>query len=158
MFFAHSLILEYPDHLQILIASSLCYLKPLHKSSSQSVYNFLSNFVNKQTNKQTDRQTYATKNITSFAKEVKIVKLMYIMFTYGDHYARKQASTNCEDAVHICILLCNKVHRVKNDLRCANVCAFLSMLMRVKNIHPMCQAFCHALSFKEIALRSGCAP
>ena len=69
-FFAHLLILEYPDHHQNLISSSLYYPGPLHNISSQSVHNFLSNVVHKQTNKQTNRQTNATKNITSFAKEV----------------------------------------------------------------------------------------
>ena len=33
---------------------------------------------------------------------------MYIMFTYGDKYVGKQTSSNCEDAVHICILFCDK--------------------------------------------------
>ena len=56
---------EYPDHHQNLISSSLYYPGPLHKISSQSVHTFLSN-VHRQTNKQTN----ATKNITSFAKEV----------------------------------------------------------------------------------------
>ena len=64
-FLAHLLILEYPDHHQNLISSSLYYPGPLQKISSQSVHNFLSN-VHRQTNKQTN----ATKNITSFAKEV----------------------------------------------------------------------------------------
>ena len=72
-FFAHLLILEYSDHHQDLINSSLYYPGPLHKISSQSVHHFLSNVVHKQTNRQTNRQTNATKNITSFAKEVKIV-------------------------------------------------------------------------------------
>ena len=71
-FFAHLLILQYPDHHQNLISSSLYYSGPVHKISSQSVHNFLSNVVhrqtNKQTNKQTDKLTNATKNITSFAK------------------------------------------------------------------------------------------
>ena len=31
---------------------------------------------------------------------LKMLKLMYIMFTYGDSYVGKQASSNCEDAVH----------------------------------------------------------
>ena len=70
VFFAHLLILEYPDHHQNLISSSLYYPGPLHKISSQSVYNFLSNVVHRQTDKRTNRQTNATKNITSFAKEV----------------------------------------------------------------------------------------
>ena len=65
VFFAHLLILEYPDHDRNLISSSLYYPGPLHKISSQSVHNFLSNVY-----KQTNRQTNATKNITSFAKEV----------------------------------------------------------------------------------------
>ena len=60
-FFAHLLILQYPDHHQNLISSSLYYSRPVHKISSQSVHNFLSNVVhrqtNKQTNKHTDRQT-----------------------------------------------------------------------------------------------------
>ena len=63
--FAHLLILEYPDHHQNLYSSPLCYPGPLHKISSQSLYNFLGNVVHK-----TNRPTNATKNITSFAKEV----------------------------------------------------------------------------------------
>ena len=65
-FFAHLLILQYPDHHQNLISSYLYYSGPVHKISSQSVHNFLSNVVYRQTN----RQTNATENITSFAKEV----------------------------------------------------------------------------------------
>ena len=49
-FFAHLLILQYPDHHQNLISSSLYYSGPVHKISSQSVHNFLSNVVHKQTN------------------------------------------------------------------------------------------------------------
>ena len=71
---------------------------------------------------------------------------MYIMFTYGDSYVGKQASSNFEDAVHIYILFLQKVHCVKNDPWCASVCAFLSMLMRVKpnydvflQVHRACQ-------------------
>ena len=65
-FFSHLLILEYPDHHHNLISSSLYYPGPHHKISSQPIHNFLSNVVHRQTN----RQTNATKNITSFAKEV----------------------------------------------------------------------------------------
>ena len=65
-FFAHLLILEYPDHHQNLISSSWYYPGPLHTISSQSVHNVLSDVVHRQT----DKQTNATKNITSFAKEV----------------------------------------------------------------------------------------
>ena len=80
-FFAHLLILQYPDHQQNLISSSLYYSGPVHKISSQSAHNFLSNVVHRQTNKQTNRQTdrqtdkltNATKKITSFAKEVIII-------------------------------------------------------------------------------------
>ena len=54
--FAHLLILQYPDHHQNLISSSLYYSGPLHKISSQSVHNFLS-YVHRQTDRQTDRQT-----------------------------------------------------------------------------------------------------
>ena len=57
VFFAHLLILEYPDHHQNLISSSLYYPRPLHKISSQSVHNFLSNVVHRQTDRQTDKQT-----------------------------------------------------------------------------------------------------
>ena len=56
-FFAHLLILQYPDHHQNLISSYLYYSEPVHKISSQSVHNFLSNVVHRQTNKQTDKQT-----------------------------------------------------------------------------------------------------
>ena len=56
-FFAHLLILEYPDHHQNLISSSLYYPGPLHKISSQSDHNVLSNVVHRQTDRQTDRQT-----------------------------------------------------------------------------------------------------
>ena len=72
-FFAHLLILQYPDHHQNLINSSLYYSGPLHKISSQSVHNFLSNVVHRQTDKQTDKLTNAIKNITYFAKEVMII-------------------------------------------------------------------------------------
>ena len=41
-----------------------------------------------------------------------MLQLMYIMFTYGDNYVGKQASSNCEDAVHSCILFWKKVHLV----------------------------------------------
>ena len=65
VFSARLLILEYSDQHQNLISSLLYYPGPLHKISLQSVDNSCP-----QTNKQTDRQTNATKNITSFAKEV----------------------------------------------------------------------------------------
>ena len=41
---------------------------------------------------------------------LKMLKLMYIMFTYGDIYVHvgKQASSNCEDDVHSCILFWKK--------------------------------------------------
>ena len=57
IFFAHLLILQYPDHHQNLISSSLYYSGPAHKISSQSVHNFLSNVVHRRTDRQTDRQT-----------------------------------------------------------------------------------------------------
>ena len=62
VFFAHLLILEYPDHPQNVISSSLYYPGPLHKISSQSVCNFVSNVVHKQINKQTN-QRYQKHNI-----------------------------------------------------------------------------------------------
>ena len=51
--FAHLLILEYLDHHQHFISSSLYYPGPLHKMSFQSIHNFLSNVVHKQTGKPT---------------------------------------------------------------------------------------------------------
>ena len=54
VFFPHLLILEYPNHHQNLINSSLYYPGPRPKISSQSVHNFLSNVVHKQTNRQTN--------------------------------------------------------------------------------------------------------
>ena len=66
VFFAHLPILEYLDHQQNLISSSLYYPGPFHKVLSQSVHNLLSNNVHRQT----DKPTYITKNIISFAKEV----------------------------------------------------------------------------------------
>ena len=55
-FFAHLLILEYPDHHQTLTSSSLYYPGPLHKISSQSVYNFVTNVVHRQTDKQINQR------------------------------------------------------------------------------------------------------
>ena len=63
VFFAHLLILEYPDNHQDVRSSSLYYTGPRPKISSQSVHNFLSNVVYKQKN-------LHHQNITSFAKEV----------------------------------------------------------------------------------------
>ena len=60
--FAHLLILQYPDHHQNLISSSLYYSGPLHKISSQSVHNFLSNVVHRQTDKLTN-QHYQKHNL-----------------------------------------------------------------------------------------------
>ena len=60
--FAHLLILEYPDHHQNAIISSLCYPGPLHKISSQSVCDFLNNVVYRQTDKQTN-QRYQKHNL-----------------------------------------------------------------------------------------------
>ena len=76
-FFAHLLILEYPDHHQNLISSLLYYPGPLHKILSQSIHNFLSNVVHGQTDKYTNRQTNTTKNITSFTKEVMMPGLIH---------------------------------------------------------------------------------
>ena len=58
---------------------------------------------------------------------------MYIMFTYDDNYVRKQTSSNrvgCCTQLHF--ILHKKNIWVKKDPCCASVCAFLSMLMRVK--------------------------
>ena len=77
-FFAHLLILQYPDHHQNLISSSLYYSGPVHKFHPNP---FITFWVMLFTDKQTDRQTNATKNITSFAKEV-------INNTYLSHILR----------------------------------------------------------------------
>ena len=76
VFVAHLLILEYPNHHQNLISSSLlaCYSGPFQKISSQFGHNFWSNVVHKQTN----RQTNASKNINSFAKEVNMTNAVHI--------------------------------------------------------------------------------
>ena len=95
--FAHPLILEYPDHHQNLISSSLYYPGPLHKISSQSVHNFLSNVVHRQT----DKQTNATKIITSFAKEV--ISL----------YAHHNENVHCLHAYQF-ILFTNITHNIQS--------------------------------------------
>ena len=59
-----------PNFHQNLISSSLYHLGPLHKSSLQSIHNFLRIVAHTQTDRQTNKQTIATENITSFAKEV----------------------------------------------------------------------------------------
>ena len=56
------LILEYPDHHQNVISSSLYYPGLLHKISSQSVDNFLSDVVHRQTDRQTN-QHYQKHNL-----------------------------------------------------------------------------------------------
>ena len=93
VFFAHLLILEYPDHHQNLISSSLYYPGPLHKISSQSVPNFLSNVVHRQTNKQTNKQTNATKNTRSTQRA-------QTSLAEADHYSHiahcKMLSLGCE--------------------------------------------------------------
>ena len=73
-FFAHLLILQYPDHHQNLISSSLYYSGPLHKISSQSVHNFLSNVVHRQTNRQTN-QRYQKHNLLCQGGKNEIVVL-----------------------------------------------------------------------------------
>ena len=94
--FAHLLILEYSDHHQNLLNSLLYYPGPLHKIPLQSVYNFLSNVVHRQTDKKTDRQTNATKNITSFAKEIIIIyissnaSVIYWLCIYMTYMAESQ--------------------------------------------------------------------
>ena len=60
---------------------------------------------------------------------------MYIMFTYGDNYVGKQANSNCEECCTQLHLFWKKVYLVKNDQCCANMCGFLSILMRVNFIN-----------------------
>ena len=59
VFFCSFTHLRIPDHHQHLLNSSLCYPGPLHKISSQSIYNFLSNVVHRQTDRQRDRQKHS---------------------------------------------------------------------------------------------------
>ena len=61
-FFAHLLILEYPDHHQNLISFSLYYPGTLRKISAQSIHNFLSNVVHSQRDRQTN-QSYQKHNL-----------------------------------------------------------------------------------------------
>ena len=105
--FAHLLILQYPDHHQNFISSSLHYSGPLHKISSQSVHNFLSNVVHRQT----DKLTNATKNITSFAKEV-IIHIhpyisSYLLLQLYDWFKKGLFWTHC--AIYI---ICGKSTQV----------------------------------------------
>ena len=88
--FAHLLILQYPDHHQNLISSSLYYPGPLHKISSQFVHNFLSNVVHRQT----DKLTNATKNTRS-------TQTTQTSLAEADHYSHilptvKMLSLGCE--------------------------------------------------------------
>ena len=79
VFFAHLLILQYPDHHQNLISSSLYYSGPVHKISSQSVHNFLSNVVHRQTNKlealRERRPPWPRQIITPILSTVKMLSL-----------------------------------------------------------------------------------
>ena len=65
---------------------------------------------------------------------LKMLKLMYIMFTYGDSYVGKQASSNREDAVHSCIYFGKKCTWSKMT-SVVPMCGFLSILMRVNFIN-----------------------
>ena len=94
-FFAHLLVLQYPDHHQNLISSSLYYSGPVHKISSQSVHNFLSYVVHRQTNRQTDKLTNATKNITSFAK-ARSTQRAQTSLAEADHYSHIAHCKNVE--------------------------------------------------------------
>ena len=62
VFFYHLLILQYPDHHQNLISSSLYYSGPVHKISPQSVHKCFSNVVHRQTDRQTN-QHYQKHNL-----------------------------------------------------------------------------------------------
>ena len=85
-----SLLLFYSDCHQILIRSSLYCSRPFPKISAQSVHYFLSNDAYKQT----DKQTNATKNITSFAKEVTTCSILafmgFLCEVHADHVNRQQ--------------------------------------------------------------------
>ena len=56
---------------------------------------------------------------------LEMLKLMYIVFIYGDNYVEKQASSNCEDAVHSGILFWKKVHDQKWPVLCQCVWIFI---------------------------------
>ena len=79
VFFAHLLILQYPDHHQNLTSSSLYYSGPVHK------INVLSNVVHRQTNRQTN-QRYQKHNLLCQGgnKYILTHKIPIFLFTFRD--------------------------------------------------------------------------
>ena len=73
--FAHLLILEYSDHHQNLITSSLYYPGPFHKISLQSVHNFLSYVVHRQT------------ALTNSTKDTRSTQREQTSLAEADHYS-----------------------------------------------------------------------
>ena len=54
------------------------------------------------------------------------------MFTHSEKCVGEQPSSKCENTGHISIsILGQKIHQVLNNLVCAEVSEFLSMLMKV---------------------------
>ena len=88
-FYAHLLILEYPDHHQNLISSSLCYPGTLSKISSQSIHNFLSNVVHSQRDRQTN-QSYQKHNLLCQGG-----KNCNVFILYSNYQILQHASHNC---------------------------------------------------------------
>ena len=136
---AHVLILEYPDHHQNLIGSTLYYSGPHHKISSQSIHNCLSNVVHRHTNKQTDRETNATKYITSFSKEVTVYwagsKSSHVhMSLYCSKVIRDnsehQEKLKCWDSSPQTLL-----GRSPNGWKCAEKCRHLQI---PRQLHKLC--------------------
>ena len=65
---------------------------------------------------------------------------MSLLFIYDDNYVGKQTSSKAVRMLYtFAFYFAKKLNRVKIDPCCADVCAFLSMLMRVKAKLAMCK-------------------
>ena len=85
-FYAHLLILEYSDHHQNLISSSLYYPGPLRKISSQSVHTFLSNVVYSQTDRQTNQHYQKHNLLCQGGKNCNVLYLNAQILQHTSHY------------------------------------------------------------------------
>ena len=121
VFFAHLLILEYSDHHQNLISSSLYYPGPLHKISLQSIHNFLSDVVHRQTDRQTNRQTnqrYQKHNLLCQGGNTKQKNKIKRNITWlNPPYSKHVASNIGKQFLNLldtCFPLTNKLHKILN--------------------------------------------
>ena len=147
VFFAHLLILQYPDHHQNLISSYLYYSGPVHKISSQSVHNFLSNVVHIQTNKQTN-QRYQKHNLlcqggnnlhsrdthlTTFSQGTHVV----ITFSQGPNVI---TSSQGAQGAHVVITFSQGAHVVTRNTQRAQISLaeadHYSHIAHCKNVEP----------------------